>query len=525
MVGTLHRKQDVEAPKIKIDGALVPQHQAIITAGTDSYIQLPCSPPPSTTALGRNGTIYFDIERDTVRLINDICLRFRVSCSGGDVDCLPPNYWINKLVIEAEHGSGDELIHLYPENWIVWDYMLEDRYERNSSETYGNYYTSPYKGENVEKYWTNERTKFRDGQSRDVYLKIPALFFHLNMIDMTHVRSDLRLRLELSNDIVVSGSIDNLSLDDLNLIVRNFSEEDFDHDHRVKQQMESKHKCVYLDTERYQVTDKTLNAGSTTRIELDQFTGKMAFALVAIKPSTTPSASDRSKINFVEIGPEGTFDITNPNSQSLLGQGNALKEGHVYQIWKEQTGNPAVKGLYLIPFSENCKKSFVGSMNGWMEYVGLRDYLEIKFDGAPTQEAHTITLGGTASAGTYRYAFENGLISAQELDYNDNTASIKSAIESIPHLQEKNISVSVAGTLDAGTSQVITYNANSGQVSNEFGKITIIGNGIPKVSSTAVTTTGRRGFTSGSNYQVNVYMFKFKCLEVDKNGRLRCYDV
>ena len=521
----LQRKADVHAPKVNDDGALLPVHQAQIIAGTDAYIELPCSPQPASTVLGTNTTINFDIERDTVREINDICLRFRVTCSTADVDCLPPNYWLDRIVIEAERGSGEELIHLYPENWIIWDYLTEDRDDRETSQIYSNYQSTQYKSEGAEKYWTNERTKFKTGQTRDIYLKIPALFFHLDAIDMSHIRSDLRLRLELSNDIVISGDRANLSLDSLDLVIRNVAEEDFDHNHRINKQMRNKHKYIYLDTERLQISDKTLTAGSLTKFELDQFTGKMAFALVVIKPSTTPSASDRSKINFVEVGPEATFDITNPSAKSLLGQGTALKEGHIYQLWKQQTGNPHVKGLYLIPFSYNCKKANVGVLNGFMEFVGLRDYLEIKFDNAPTQEVHTISLASTATGGTYRYAFQNGYISEQQLDFNDNTTTIKTAIDAIPQLEERNISITANQSLDSGSSQTITFNSGSGEVSNEVGKITIIGDGIPKVSGTSVSTVGRRGFTTGSNYQVNVYMFKYRSLTVDKNGRLTATDL
>ena len=521
----LQRKADIESPKVVEDGALLPLHQAHSTAGSDAYIVLPCSPQPPTTCLGTNTTINFDIERDTVRLINDIVFRFTVTASA-DVDCLPPNFWVDRLVIEAERGSADELIHIYPECWIVWDYLMEDRANRECSQYFNNYNAIPYKSEAAEKYNVSENTKFKSGETRDIYLKIPALFFHLNAIDLSHVRSDLRLRLELSNDIAVSGSASNLSLDSLNLVIRNFAEENFDHNHRVQRQMKNKHKYIYLDCDRYQVSDKSINANSTCRVELDQFTGKMGFAVVAIKPSSTPSASDKSKINFVEIGPNGTFDITNPSSQSLLGQGTALKESHVYQIWNQQTGNPHVKGLYMIPFSKSCKKAAIGVVDGFMEFVGLRDYLEITPDSAGQQEVHTIDLGTTSSAGTYRYAFTKGGVSDQELDNTDEANSIQDVIDAMPQLAERDITVQVNNSLVNTDSQTITFSNDSGKVSDELGKITILGNGIAKVNNTTVSTVGRRGFsTSGSNYQINVYMFKFKCLEVHPNGRLTCYDI
>ena len=523
---TLGHRLQVLGNLVKATGAVWPPHQITATAGSDAYVHLSCSPAPPTTSLNSGNTINFDIERDTIKLIDDIIIRFRVSCSSADVETLPVHYWCNRLIVEAERGSADELIHIYPENFIIWDYLTENRVNRETSQYYSNYYSTPYKSENAEKYWIRENNKFKAGETRDVYLKIPALFFHLKAIDMTHVRSDLRLRLELSNDIIVSGSASNLSLDSLDLVCQNFAEEDFDRNFRTKMLLTEPHKYMYCDCERYQVSDKTLNAGATTKIELDQFTGKMGFAVVVIKPSTTPAASDKSKINFVEIGQEGTMDITNPNSQSLLGQGTALKEGHLYQIFSQQTNNPHVKGMYIIPFSENVKKALAGSMaTGFREFVGLRDYLELTFDSAPTQEVQTISLGTTASSGTYRYGFEKCGLSDQELDYDDGASDIQTAINAMPELLDRNISVTVNDGIDAVTSQTITFNANSGKVSDELGKITILGNGTPKVNSTSVTTTGRRGFTSGSNYQVNVYMYKFKCLNVDKNGRLSCHDV
>lgn len=519
---TLSRIADAETPMVKEDGALLPLHQAAITAGSDAYIVLPCSPQPATTSLGSNTTINFDIERDTVKQINDIVLRFTVSCSNSDVSCLPPNYWVDRLIIEAERGSGDELLHLYPENWIVWDYLTENRVTRETVREYSNYSVSKY--ENGEMYGVSKKTQFKAGETRDIYLKIPALFFHLHAIDMSHIRSDLRLRLEMSNDIVISGDKNNLSLDSLNLVIRNYAEEDFDHNYRVQRQTANKHKYIYLDCEKYSTSNKTLTAGQTTKIELDQFTGKMAFAVVIIKPSLTPSASDKSKIKFLEIGPNGTFDITNPSSQSLLGQGTALKESHIYQIFCEQTGNPHVKGMYLIPFGKNPKKSNAGVVNGFMEMVGLRDYLEITPDSVGQQEVHTVSVGTTATGGYFRYGLENGSISDKDVAYNDTEADVKAVIEGLDELADRNITVEVSNTFDSSTSQSITFSANSGKVSNEIGKIVVVGNGTPQITGTSIPTVGRRGFTTG-NYEINVFMYKFKALEVHNNGRLTCYDL
>ena len=179
----------------------------------------------------------------------------------------------------------------------------------------------------------------------------------------------------------------------------------------------------------------------------------------------------------------------------------------------------------MINFSRSVKHSLAGKPCGFFEFVGLRDYLEVTFDSAPVQEVQTINLDSLGVTGSYRYAFENGIISDQELDYNDEPSDIQTAINAIPQLQEKDITVTVNDGIDAVTAQTVTFNAGSGQVSEDLGKITILGNGIPKVTSTALTTQGKKGWTSGSNYQVEIFMYKYKCLEVFKNGRIICKDL
>ena len=388
-----------------------------------------------------------------------------------------------------------------------------------------NYGRTEIKSESAERYAITEQTKFRAGETRDVYLQIPALFLHLNALDMRHTRNDFRFRFEFSNDIVVSGDVSNLSLDDLNLVTQSFSEENYDYKHRMGRLQKNKHKYIYCDHEILSFNNYTLTAGATQKFALDQFVGKCPFLFVVIKPNNNPVASDKSKIKFLEIGPDGTFDITNSSSQSLLGNGTAIKQDYIYDQWTKQTGNPHLQGVYLINFSNNVKQSLAGKPNGFFEFVGLRDYLEITFDSAPTQEVHTIDLGATSSSGTYRYAFENGVISDQELNASDGTTAIEAAIDAIPQLKELDITVDVNDDLVGTDAQTVTFNAGSGKVSNELGKITILGNGISKVEGTTVSTVGKKGWTTGSNYTVEIHMYKFKCLEVSKKGKLTCKDL
>ena len=520
----LQNKEDAENPKVNVGGALVPLHQATMTSGMSSTITIGSSPAISSSILGSGNTYYYDLEPDEVGRIDDLYFRFRVSCSTADVECLPIHYWFSRIVLESEKGSGDEVIHCYDLNMALWHFLTENEEGRDKSSKLCNYGRLKLPNESAEKYCINEKTKFKAGETRDVYLQIPALFLYLNALDMRHTRNDFRFRLEFSNDIVVSGDRTNLSLDSLDLVAKTFMEEGYDHRYRMGKQQKISHKYIYLDHEILSYNSYNLTAGATQKFALDQFVGKSPFLIVTVRPNNNPVASDKSKIDFVDIG-NSKWDITNSSSQSLLGNGTAIESEYLYDLWTKQTGNPHVKGVYLINFSNSVKQSLAGKPNGFFEFVGLRDYLEITFDSAPVQEVHTVSLGALGTTGTFRYAFENGATSDAELDYDDNAAAIKASIEAIPQIAERDITVTVNDGIDATTSQTITYDTRSGKVSEDLGKITILGNGIPKVSSTALTTVYQPGFTSGSNYTVDIHMYKYKCLEVAKNGKITCKDL
>ncbi len=94
----------------------------------------------------------------------------------------------------------------------------------------------------------------------------------------------------------------------------------------------------------------------------------------------------------------------------------------------------------------------------------------------------------------------------------------------MPQLAERDVTVTVNDGIDAVTSQTITYDNRSGKVSQDLGKITILGNNTPKVNSTALTTPHKAGWVTGTDYTVEIHMYKFKRLHVDKSGKTTCKD-
>ena len=513
--------------KIKDNGALLPHFQKNITGGMDSYYTIPMNPAAPSNAIGGGKQLYFDLERDECGEINDLCLEFEVSCSTAEVELAPTPYWFERIVIEASKGSGDILKTIWPEEFFIWNQITQSDEARQRWAKLSNYKLVSLKQDGLsEKLAVGENNKFKVGETKKIYLQLPALFLHLDALDMKQIRSDLRIRMEMANSTscVISGDASNLSLDNVKLFVRSFNEESYDNARRQTRQNKNKHKYVYTDCERLQINDKTLTASTTTRIPLDSFVGKAGMIAVYIKPSTNPVASDKSIYDYQNVGPSATFDVTNSAGQSLLGNGTAINEEQLNNIFSSETGNPHLDGLYVIPFCEDIKKTLLGVVNGVFDFVSVHDYLEITFDSAPTSEVHTITQNAVSSAGTYRYAFEKCGISDQELDYNSNASAIKTVLDATPELKERNITVTAGGDLTSAT-QTITFNAGSGKVSEELGKITILGNGTSKVNNTAVTTQGKKGWTTGSGYQITVLMYKFKCLHVDTKGNITCKEM
>ena len=523
---TIVPRDALKIAKVADAGGLLPAFQKNITGGMDAYYTIPMNPAPPTNSIGNGKQLYFDIERDECGEINDMCIEFEVSCTTADVELVPTPYWFERIVIESSKGSGDTLKTIWPEEFFIWNQIVMDEESRDRWARLSNWSVSKLKQDGTsERITVGESNKFRVGKTRKIYLQLPALFLHLDAIDMKQIRSDLRIRMEMSSDVVISGDKSNLSLDNIRLFVRSFNEESYDNARKQNRQQKNKHKYVYNDVERLQINDKTLTAGSTVRLPLDSFVGKCGMLAVFIKPSTNPQASDKSLFDFQNLGSNATFDITNSAGQSMLGNGTAVSEEHLNNVFCSQTRNPHLDGIYVIPFCEDIKKNQLGVIQGVMDFVSVHDYLEITFGAAPVQEVMQIQTASLGTTGTYRLAFENGVMDSTELDFDATETQVQNALAAIPKCKELGLSVTLDNALDTNTSQNYTFNANSGRVSEELGKLTYIGNNIPKVSSASVTTYGSKGLTSGSNYQVTILMYKFKCLTVDTKGNITCKDM
>ena len=515
-------RHDTKMTKISDgDKALIPAFQSVASLGHKEWFTLPIQPTAPTNAWSSAPkTITYDLEPHDCRQIEHLIIRLKVSASGGDIQLVGAPYLFDEIELRADKGSGRSLVRIRSEEIIAWNMLTMNDECQEELARLQNYTLTDINSKNQKKYWYNESNYIRDGETRYIYFPLPLNFIQFSALDMSHIKNPLRFIFSTSSDVVISGSVSNLSLDGFDFIVCSHNETDFDSHARNAIAKKTHHAYNFLTADVLNVNDKTLTAGQKTEIYLDNFTGKSPWLMIVIKGSTSPQASDGTLFDFYEIGKNGTITIENTSGRDLLSQGNPITQKQIYTHMNEQLGRKCFQGMYFLCFTEDVKKAVAGNINGFFQFAGQRDKLCITFDSAPTQEVHSISLGATAPSGQYRYAFENMALSDQDADYDDTTSDLVSIINDMPALKDRNLSASaVSNNITTSPTHNITFSTRSGKVSNELGKITLLGCPV-KVNSTSVSTHGDDGWTTGSNYEISIYCYKYCKFIVGKDGSL-----
>ena len=504
----------------------IPIFQSFATVGHKEWYQLPIQPTAPTTAFSSAPTtIYYDLQQHDCKGVEDMYIKLTLSATS-DTQIVGAPYLFDLISIWSNRGSGQELIRIKSEDIITWCLLTMNDEEQQHWSKLMNFSLIDMKSKNEKKYFYDENSYIRANTTKTIYIPIPLNWIKFGALDMSH-SDNLRFRFDCSNDIVINGSVSNVSLDNIELIVSAHNESDFDAKAREARNISKNHSYHFLESERLQINDKTLTAGNKTECYVDSINGKIAFFVIVIKGSTNPQASDQTLFNFLDIG-DSTLDLENTAGRSMLGNGNPIPVKILKHHLQEQLGNKPFSGYYILPLTEDIKKSYIGgSIQGFYQLYGQRDKIVINFDSAPTAETHAISIGTTAASGNYRYSFDNCYaISDTDAAYNDSTSTLATLIENIPALKDRNITVdTVSANLGSTTTQSVTFDTSAGPVSEMFGKLTIVGNGTPKITGTSVTTYHNNGWTTGSNYQIEIFAYKYKKFTVTKEGDLKVEDL
>src|SRR5688572_23419954 len=436
-------------------------------------------------------------------------------------------YLFDEIDMYSNKGSGDLIKKIYPENFVSWFNIIYDKEFLKIWEEMAHLNIVNFKNGSSKLHLSNKKI-IRNGESLDIYLPLVANFWKFQAINMNFIRAPIRLRFLCSNDVVVSGSVSNLSLTDISLIIKSPVEQEFDVIERNK--LSSKdNKYIFLDYERLTFNNYTLTASTKARFPLDQLVGKVPFLHFMIKSNTAPITSDYSKWSPLDMGDNVKFDLENASGQSLFGNGNSVKSIILNSAFVEETGNYYPQGHYFLNFSDSLKRSYGGNICGYHAFNGQKDYLCIDLPSAATAEVHTITLSGTSASGVYRFEV-NGEYSPF-IAYNASVGTMKSTLEAMEVIKSRGYTITASATVSAGTSLTITFNVKNGRVNTEIGTINIepatLATSAPAAvyADTAITTYGSKGFATGSAYQVEIYAPKFRNLIVSTKGELTASDL
>ena len=499
--------------------AMTPVYMASGHNGYENFYTVDIQPSVPSNAFANSKELLFDLETSDVPEIKDLYFRFTVSCENAPIKLRPIPYIIRRVIVDAQSGLGDEIARIEPLNIVLWEYMTKTVEQRDQNQFMcGIEYKNKGKKQIIK---APESNYMIAGDTRDFYLPIPVSFLKLSSIDMRFNKT-IRFRIELTNDCLETGSVNNCVLDNVALMIKSFNPNNQDEISNQKARTTLNYEYTYLDCEKQTFSDKNLNSNTEVKFELDQFKGRSPFIVVVIKGNSNPSGEDNYK--FREIGETGSITITSSSGQDLLNNGRPCSEAQYYQTWTEELDAPNLKGCYIINFSENINKSLIGAPCGFREFDNQKDYLEIKFGDSGRSEVHTLTsTNGSNDSGSFKLACGSN-IGLQELAYDSLDVDIEAEIKSVCDCE---YDVDISGSVDDGTI-VTTFNHKDGRVKNDTGILNIashdISLGVTRDRYTcSQTTPGKVGWDSGNDYQTEIYFYHFKNVHIAKNGTISCF--
>lgn len=501
-------------------------HQVKAYIGMETTYTIPISPPVSSTALGNNSQIFFDLETWEVPRIDNICIRWTITAIN-DTKLLPIFYWCRRIVIEAEKGTSDELEFIYPESVLMYYQTALTAEKRDYWSKLGNFSYIKDTVTGTEQIWSKQKNIIRAGETKDIYMIIPSGFLQSGIINLHEIVGDLRFRFEMNNDINLDGTTANdYTLDNIHLVIGHHEESAVDKSASKELAKAHHKKWVYLDCEKLSYNDRTLNANTIQKYNLDQFSYMSPFLLFCIKPNTMPNASDNSIYDYQDLGDQARIDMEDSGGRSLVGQGTPVRSRELYQQFNDQTNNPPLKGLYMVNFSEDIKHSYIGAINGFHQFTGKNFYLRLDMDSEKVTPK--FTLSGVPAGASDPFNIGLDYPSFKTLAPTNSSVSsgvIATAVNTFSRFaKDNNLELgAIAGTggetLDADNTMQFEFTKGD----NIYERFGLLNDTMPNnITTTSVVNYGKNGWNSGADYTIEIFCFKYKEILISKNGKLRC---
>lgn len=500
-----------KSTKGKLLQAAFPVHQLHEKNHHIGYRSVQLDNVTSTAFTTASNVLKLKIDPQNVKHVKNVSLEVKVTESGGSnaMTLAPVPFWFDKIEIKAHAGNVD-IRRSYPENQLFELALLQDEKLKTVKNL-----------SNFSQKWFSANDSIAASGSRTYHMPLVGDWFSTAEPDLAAVKDDIYVEFHCRNGIVSSGS-GVPQLDSLKLI---FEVHEPNSDakmgiHDVFAERKLLRDMVadrYLSVERIQETT-TFTASTEKLINLENFHGKFAFLLVAIRANATSNTAN-ANLKFLDLGEDATIDIKDQSQKSILGMGTAVNADLLQNIAQLKHGANSLRdyqNMYIIPFCDNIQAAIQGVLNGYMEFDGSTEYLAITPGAAGVSQIDAITCVNTVNDGGY-YQLSHGGNLTNELKFEATPAVMKSAIEALPHLQDESgmtVTVNTALTASSTITWDVSANKTIGTPAQRYGPVKAVvkdlnDGGVVDITSSSTSTTGSRGWATGS-YTISVYGYKYQ---------------
>ncbi|ETO28846.1 hypothetical protein RFI_08281 [Reticulomyxa filosa] len=462
----------------------MPKIQTKAEIQKENFITVYMNPPPQSNCMSNGTLTWFDLQPRIAQNVKNFDLKINITCSNAKVTTVP-----------ASH-CGDYIQWIYPEN-IVMHYSLMDPIRRKWYEDHGMVKFIDYK----EKYLYVYPNPLEVGETRDVYIPIPASFWDMGAIHFQHMTQDIRIEFEFDSDFVISGTATNITVNNIAAVINQFDLTGDEQEAWLSDFRRVPHYYNYLDCIRVTDNSKTLTQSAKTNFDIQNFVAKAAYILIVIKPSTAPVASDHSKYRPLELGDGATIEVENPSNEPLLGKGNPPKWEYLEKRLVEESGKKQIRGFYP------C--------------AGLKDTIAITFGGAGIQETSTLTPDAAPTAGVFHVLHDGRELGT--VAYNATAATLAGVINAGEPFVRTGQTVTASANVNAGTAITLTWAVPDCSVAENFNDKPIYMTGDAGADHYFVSARGKNGkagWTTSSSRQVELYCMYYRRLRVGTDGVL-----
>ena len=473
-----------------------PTYQLSGTHDLNSYQTFDFANAPASHFASNGAKFVGLVQRSTFGQCEHIMIKVKVSVSGSASVLAPVYNWWERIDLR-QSGSNDIL-----QSWYA-DTMMTNLFSLMSEQQLKAFLRNVNLDGDKDNF-LGYQAAIPSGQSKTFYLPLAGSFFTTLNANYSEAKSDLYFEFTPAQSIIKSGT-GIITLNQLALVI------------------ETQNKPMTPNMRDYVYTTNYVDAVPVLRpsfnivtgdnsIELSSIQGKVSHLALIIRPAGT---QPKDYHTMVSIGESGTIDLLNPSNQSVLGTGQAidttLLRNEIISTHHLQNSvfSTIHKPCYLIPVTDSIQGALKGKVSGVWQFKGDKDQIRFNVPSGAQNEIQTLSMnsGAVATSGYFRIAYKSNRTPA--LPFSATATQIRDAINALPELQSRSISVSVANGFNANLGSVaVTFSNPEASGSTETARLDVISN-LDTFVNTTQTQAPVHALAAGL-FDVSVYAYVYK---------------